>query len=119
MIRTSVTPNDIHEVYNALNDAQEAFQKHAAAHADAVAELERAEARAIRDGVPGSNAQKRKANLASFVEAEQSQVRVMEGLLDAAKARLVKAENEVARVRLLVRYDEIASRLAAHAAKES
>jgi hypothetical protein len=106
----NVTPSEINEAYKKLRQAQQTYSEYALHHIEAEQELADAEARHIRDGVPGSNKEKREAQLAIYVEKELEAVREAKELLDAAKMHLRLAEIEVERVRLLVRYDEIALR---------
>lgn len=106
----NVTVEEINKAYSRLEKAQVNFNVAAKEHVLAKVTLDEVEAAAIREGVEGKNAEIRKANLALIVENEALAVLKAEDAVNFAREELALAENEVSRIKLIVRYDDISSR---------
>lgn len=106
----NITVESINKAYAELKSARRIFHNITDELVSAKRKLALVEADAVRKGLEGSNKQKRDAELAEIVKAEADAVIEAEHEKGLAQFTLTLAEDEVRRVRLLVRFDDIATR---------
>jgi len=103
-------PEMINKVYQTLIQKRFELTSAAIILADVTDELKKKEATIISVGVEGKNAEERKANLLILTDLESAAVDKANAELVNAHYEFEVAQDEVSRVRLLMRYDELANK---------
>jgi uncharacterized protein (DUF2225 family) len=104
----NTTADMVHAVYDELNNALQNANHNMQAYIEAKYHLDNAVSRAIADGtIQGKNADERKAAIEVYFAKRIEDMRGLQQDADLARLQVDLAQNNVAKVRALLRIDEL------------